>query len=62
MTALAGEAQWIERGPVNQRVAGSILSQGTCLYCRPDPQEGACERQPHMDVSPPLFLLPFLSL
>ena len=29
--ALAGVAQWIEPWPVNQRVAGSILSQGTCL-------------------------------
>ena len=29
--ALAGEAQWIECWPVNQRVAGSIPSQGMCL-------------------------------
>ena len=29
--ALAGVAQWIECGPANQRVAGSILSQGMCL-------------------------------
>ena len=35
--ALAGVAQWIERGPLNQRVAGLIPSQGTCLDCRPDP-------------------------
>ena len=27
--ALAGVVQWIERGPVNQGVAGSIPSQGT---------------------------------
>ena len=29
--ALASVAQWIEFWPVNQRVAGSIPSQGTCL-------------------------------
>ena len=34
---LAGVAQWIEPGPVNQRVAGLIPSQGTCLGCRPGP-------------------------
>ena len=57
--ALAGVAQWIELGPVNQRVAGSIPSQGMCLGCGPGPQLGACEGQPHIDVSLPLFLLPF---
>ena len=31
MYALAGVAQWIECRPENQRVAGSIPSQGTCL-------------------------------
>ena len=36
--ALAGVAQQIERQTVNQRVAGSIPSQGTCLGCRPDLQ------------------------
>ena len=35
---LAGVAQWIKRGPANQRVAGSIPSQGTCLGCGPGPQ------------------------
>ena len=48
---LAGVAQWTERGLVNQRVAGSIPSQGTCLSCGPGPQLGACEGQPHIDVS-----------
>ena len=52
--ALASVAQWIERGPANQRVAGSIPGQGTCLGCGPGPQEGECERQPHIDVSLPL--------
>ena len=36
--AMAGVAQWIEHGPVKQRVACSIPSQGTCLGCRPGPQ------------------------
>ena len=35
---LAGVAQWIECPPENQRVAGSIPSQGTCLGCRLGPQ------------------------
>ena len=43
---LAGVAQWIECWPANQKVAGWIPSQGTCLGCRPGPQLGACERQP----------------
>ena len=57
MFALAGVAQWIERGPENQRVVRSIPSQGTCLGCGPGPQERVCKRQPHIDVSLPLFLL-----
>ena len=36
--ALAGVTQWIECLPLNQRVAGSILTQGTCLCCGPGPQ------------------------
>ena len=60
--ALAGAAQWIEHQPANQRFASSIPSQGTCLGCRPGSQYGACERQPHIDVSLPLFLLPFPTL
>ena len=31
--ALAGVAQWIEHQPMDQEVAGSIPSQGTCLEC-----------------------------
>ena len=31
--ALADVAQWIECWPANQRVVGSIPSQGTCLGC-----------------------------
>ena len=35
--ALAGVAQWIECRPANQRVAGSIPSQGPRLGCGPGP-------------------------
>ena len=59
---LAGVAQWIEHGIANQRVAGSIPSQGTFLGCGPGLPWGACKRQPHTDVSFPLFLSPFPSL
>ena len=45
----------------NQRVTGLIPSQGTRLGCRPGPQLGVCERQPHIDVFLPLFLPPFPS-
>ena len=38
--ALAGVAQWIEHWPMNQRVSGSIPSQGIYLGCRPDLQLG----------------------
>ena len=38
VTALACIAQWIECPSVNQRVAGLIPSQGTCLGCGPSPQ------------------------
>ena len=37
---LAGVAQWIECQPANQRVTGSIPSQGTCVGCRPGPNVG----------------------
>ena len=47
---------------VNPRVAGSIPSQDTCLGCRPGPQWGPHEMQPHIDISFPLFLLLFPSL
>ena len=40
LMALAGVAQWIERRPANQRVAGLIPSQGTCLGCGTGPQQG----------------------
>ena len=36
--ALAGVAQWIEHWPANERVVGSISSQGTCLDHSPSHQ------------------------
>ena len=36
--SLAGVTQWIEQQSENQRVTGSIPSQGTCLHCQPGPQ------------------------
>ena len=54
LLALAGVVQWIEHKPANQRVAGSIPSQGICLGCGPGPHLGTCEGQPHIDVSLPL--------
>ena len=44
ISALAGVAQWTGYRPVNQRVAGSIPSEGTCLCCRPGLLWGVCER------------------
>ena len=38
LSSLADVAQWIEHRPLNQRVASSIPSQGTCLGCMPGPQ------------------------
>ena len=59
--ALAGVAQWIECWPVNERVIGSIPSQGTGLGCRPGPQLGARKRQLHIDIPLLLFLSPLTS-
>ena len=56
MLYLAGVAQWIEHWPMNQTVTSLIPSQGTCLGCGPGPQWGVHKRQPHIDVSLPLFL------
>ena len=57
-STLAGVAQWIELQ--TKGFAGSIPSQGTCLGCRPGPQWGPHERQPHIDIS--LSLSPSLPL
>ena len=47
---------------MNQSVPSSILSQDTCLGCGPGLQLGVLERQPHINVSLPLFLPPSPSL
>ena len=52
--ALAHVAQWIERWPANQRVAGSIPNQGICLGCRPGPQYGVHMRGNHTLMFPSL--------
>ena len=59
---LAGVGQWFEHRPVNQRVAGHIPSQGTCLGCGPGTQRGAYERQPHIELEQPTFKSLFLFL
>ena len=60
---LAGVAQWTEHQPGNQRVTSSIPSQGTCLGCRPCPQQG-CMRGNHtlkvLSLSPSLPLYKIL--
>ena len=35
LNAMSGIARWIKHRPENQRVAGSIPSQGRCLGCGP---------------------------
>ena len=53
--ALAGVAQWIELWSENQRVIGSIPSQGTCLGCRTGSLVwGAQEATTHRYFSPSL--------
>ena len=60
--ALADVAQWFEHWTAKQRgLTSSTPSQGTCLGCRPGPQWGLSERQPHIDVSLPFFLPSLLS-
>ena len=48
--SLTAVAQWVGCRPANQKVAGSIPGQGTCLVYSPDVQLGGCNRQP-IDVS-----------
>ena len=53
--ALAGVAQWIERRPANQSVAGLIPSQGTWLGCGArSPAGGVWEATTHWCFSPSL--------
>ena len=60
--ALAGLAQWIECWPVYQSVAGLIPGHSACFGCGSGPWLGVCKKQPHIDVSLPLSIAPFLSL
>ena len=62
LRTVVGVAQWIELQTENQRVNGSIPSQGTGLGCETGPQHRVCKQQPHTDVSLPLFLSPLPSL
>ena len=61
VVALAGVAQWTEHEPenqrVDQRVGGSIPGHGTGPGYIWIPGRRVLERQPHIDVSLPLFLL-----
>ena len=60
--ALVGVEQKIEHQTVKERTANSIPREDTCLGCRPGLQPRECKRQPRIDISRPLFLLPFPSL
>ena len=53
---LTGVAQWVECHLINQKVASSIPSQGTCLGCREESTD-QCP-VPDIDVSLAPFLLP----
>ena len=56
--ALAGVAQWTEHQPVDQRVAGSIPRQGTCLGCGPGPWLGMGEAADRLTSLSLSFYLP----
>ena len=51
---------WFRARAFEQKLTGSIPSQGTCLGCRPGPHLGACQRHlinvsfTHLCVSPSL--------
>ena len=56
---------WLSGLSASLRTKGSSVQfsvYGTCLGCSQVPSRGVCERQPHIDVSLPLFLSPFPSL
>ena len=57
-----GVAQWIEYWPANQGFLVWFPLRAHGWVAGQIPQYGAHERQPHIDVSLPLFLLPFPSL
>ena len=55
-SALAGVAQWIEGGPVNQTVTSSIPRLGHMPGLQARSPEVVHKGQPHIDVSLPLSL------
>ena len=62
MFALAGVAQWIE---CRLQTKGSLVQfpvRAHAWVVGQVPSRGPCERQPHIDVSLPLFLSTFSSL
>ena len=62
-TALAGVAQWIEHQPANQRVSVQFPVRTHAWFAGQVPMlQGEHEKQPHTDVSLPLFPSPFPSL
>ena len=60
--ALAGVAQWIECRLQTKGSQVGFPVMGYAWVCRPGPQWGPCERQPHIDVFLPLSPPPPLSL
>ena len=53
--ALAGVAQWVEPGPENQRIAGSIPGRAHAWVAVWVPSRGRLRGSQHIDV-PSLFL------
>ena len=52
--SLAGVASWVEGQHANQKVAGSIPGQGTCLGCGPGPWLGHVQEATDGCFSPSL--------
>ena len=59
--ALAGGAQWTEYRPEKPGVTGLIPVRAHAWVAGQVPSGGHAKRQPHIDVSLPLFLHPFPS-
>ena len=58
--ALAGVAQWTVRRPANQRSPISFPVRAHAWVGSQAPSRWALERKPHIGVSLPLILPPFL--
>ena len=59
--ALTGVAQWIGHWPVNRKATGFDSQSEHTHGLQARSLVGGCKRQPHTDISLPLFLLPFPS-